>query len=55
LLTGKLAGDKGYVSRVLFEELFDRGLQVVATMWKNMKLQIVLLWPALCLSCRLMQ
>ena len=27
-LTGKLYGDKGYISQVLFEELFDRGLQL---------------------------
>lgn len=52
LLTGKLYGDKGYISQVLFEELFDRGLQLVTTIRKNMKPRIVLLWPALCFVMR---
>jgi hypothetical protein len=42
-LTGKLIGDKGYISQALFEELFSRGLQLVTTIRKNMKPRIVLL------------
>jgi len=52
LLTGKLYGDKGYISQVLFEELFDRGLQLVTTIRKNMKPRIVLLWDKLMLRKR---
>ncbi len=29
-LIGKLFGDKGYISQKLFEELYERGLQVSA-------------------------
>ena len=51
-LTGKPYGDKGSISQMLFEKLFDRGLQLVTTIRKNMKPRIVLLWPALCLVMR---
>ena len=34
---GKLFGDKGYISQALFKELFDRGLQLVTGIRKNMK------------------
>ena len=51
-LTGKLYGDKGYISQVLFEELFDRGLQLVTTIRKNMRPRIVLLWDKLMLRKR---
>lgn len=36
-LLGKLFGDRGYVSQSLFEELYQRGLQLVARCRKNMK------------------
>ena len=36
-LIGKLFGDKGYVSQSLFEELYQRGLQLIARCRKNMK------------------
>lgn len=36
-LVGKLFGDKGYVSQKLFDELFDRGLQLITKIKKNMK------------------
>lgn len=52
LLTGKLYGDKGYISQTLFEELFDRGLQLITTIRKNMKPRIVLLWDKLMLRKR---
>lgn len=51
-LTGKLYGDKGYISQALFEELFDRGLHLVTTIRKNMKPRIVLLWDKLMLRKR---
>jgi hypothetical protein len=36
-LIGKLFGDRGYVSHPLFEELFDRGLQLITRLKKKMK------------------
>ena len=36
-LTGKLFGDKGYVSAPLFKKLFERGLQIVTKIKRNMK------------------
>lgn len=52
LLTGKLYGDKGYISQALFKELFGRGLQLVTTLRKNMKPKMVLLWDKLMLRKR---
>lgn len=36
-LTGKLIGDKGYISQELFKKLFENGLQLVTRLKKNMK------------------
>lgn len=36
-LLGKLFGDKGYLSQKLFEELFDKGIQLITNVRKNMK------------------
>jgi hypothetical protein len=36
-LYGKLFGDKGYISQKLFEQLYDRGLQLVTKLKKKMK------------------
>ena len=36
-LLGKLFGDKGYVSQSLFEQLYQRGLQLISRSRKNMK------------------
>lgn len=36
-LTGKLFGDKGYISQQLFESLFERGLQLITRLRRNMK------------------
>ncbi len=36
-LWGKLFGDKGYISQVLFEELFAIGIQLITPLRKNMK------------------
>ena len=36
-LFGKLFGDRGYISQKLFEELYDRGLQLITKLKKNMK------------------
>lgn len=34
---GKLFGDKGYISEKLFVELYERGLQIITKLKKNMK------------------
>ena len=36
-LWGKLFGDKGYISKALFNELFKRGLQLITGIRKNMQ------------------
>lgn len=36
-LYGKLFGDKGYISQKLFEQLYDRGLQLITKLKKKMK------------------
>ena len=51
-LTGKLYGDKGYISQRLFNELFDRGLQLVTTLRSNMKPQLLPIWDKLMLRKR---
>lgn len=36
-LIGKLVGDKGYISQKLFDELYEKGLQLITKIKKNMK------------------
>ena len=36
-ITGKLFGDRGYISSSLFKSLFERGIQIVTRIRKNMK------------------
>ena len=36
-ITGKLFGDKGYISAPLFKKLFERGLQIITKIKRNMK------------------
>ena len=38
---GKLFGDKGYLSKALFEELFANDLQLITRLRKNMKCQLM--------------
>lgn len=40
-LFGKLYGDKGYISKELFEGLFDQGIHLVTKLRKNMKTKLV--------------
>ena len=51
-LFGKLVGDKGYISRELFERLFARGLQLVTRIRSNMKNRLMHLWDKLLLRKR---
>jgi hypothetical protein len=36
-LSGKLFGDRGYISRTLFEHLYEQGVQLITRLRKNMK------------------
>lgn len=38
---GKLYGDKGYISQELFKDLFERGIELVTKVKKNMKNKLV--------------
>lgn len=40
-LTGKLIGDKGYISQDLFETLMSRGLRLITKLRRNMKNRLV--------------
>ena len=42
-LVGKLVGDKGYISKKLFENLYKQGLQLITKIKKNMKNKFMLL------------
>lgn len=35
-LSGKLFGDKGYISKRLFQTLFEQGLELITSIRKNM-------------------
>jgi len=51
-LFGKLFGDKGYISQPLFKTLFKRGLELVTSLRKRMKGQLMLLSDRLMLRKR---
>jgi len=36
-LFGKLFSDRGYIPQKLFEELYERGMQLITKLKKNMK------------------
>jgi hypothetical protein len=36
-LSGKLFGDRGYISQKLFEQLWEQGVQLITKLRKNMK------------------
>lgn len=40
-LTDKLYGDKGYLSKVLYNELFESGVELITTVRKNMKARVL--------------
>ena len=40
-LFGKLFGDKGYVSRILFEKLLGKGIKLITNIRKNMKSRLI--------------
>lgn len=51
-LTGKLFGDRGYISQKLFETLLEENLQLITTLRKNMKNKLMPLFDKLVLRKR---
>lgn len=51
-LTGKLFGDKGYISQSLFEKLLEQGLRLVTGIKKNMKNKLLALFDKIMLRKR---
>lgn len=51
-LSGKLIGDKGYISQTLFERLMNRGLKLITKLRRNMKNRFVLMEEKLLLRKR---
>ena len=51
-LFGKLYGDKGYISKALTGELWDKGVELITTIRKNMKKKFMSLWDRAILKKR---
>lgn len=51
-LWGRLYGDKGYISQALHDDLFERGLELVTKLKKNMRQRLLRLWDKLMLRKR---
>lgn len=51
-LKDKLYGDKGYISKALESQLFDKGIQLITTVRKNMKAKALSMWDRAMLSKR---
>lgn len=49
---GKLYGDKGYISKALSGELWDKGVELITTVRKNMKKKFISLWDRAMLKKR---
>ena len=51
-ITGKLFGDKGYLSQKLFEDLLDQGVQLITKLRNNMKNRLMKIYDKLMLRKR---
>ncbi len=51
-LFGKLYGDRGYISKKLFEDLFKKGVQIITNIKSNMKNRLIPLFDKLILRKR---
>jgi hypothetical protein len=51
-LTGKVFGDRGYISQALFEQLFPQGIQLITKLRKDMKNKLLPLFDKLLLRKR---
>ncbi len=49
---GKLYADKGYISKALSSDLFDKGVELVTNVKKNMKAKLLSAWDKAMLSRR---
>jgi len=49
---GKLYGDKGYISQALSSDLFEKGVELVTNVKKNMKAKLLSAWDRAMLSRR---
>ena len=51
-LIGKLFGDKGYLSQELFQKLYERGLEIITRLKRNMKNKLMSMADKILLRCR---
>lgn len=51
-LFGRIYGDKGYISKALFEQLFEQGLTLVTRLRKNMKNKLIPMFDKMMLRKR---
>jgi len=51
-LLGKLYGDKGYISKALAGTLFDKNIELITNVRKNMKARLLSLWDRVILTKR---
>ena len=51
-ITGKIFGDKGYISSPMFKSLYNRGLQLITRLRKNMKNKLMHTYDKILLSKR---
>jgi len=51
-LFGKLYGDKGYIRKALAGTLFDKGVELITNVRKNMKARLLSLWDRAILKKR---
>eukprot|EP00122_Pirum_gemmata_P018686 Pgem_evm2s17506 len=51
-LVGKMFGDRGYISKSLFEKLMNKGLQLITRIKSNMKNILMSVWDKLMLRKR---
>src|SRR5437868_10593219 len=51
-VSGKLFGDRGYISQKLFEQLWEQGVQLITKLRKNMKNRLLPLFDKLLLRKR---
>jgi len=51
-LWGKIFGDRGYISKALFERLYDKGIQLITRLKKNMKNKLMKMEDKLLLGKR---
>jgi hypothetical protein len=51
-LIKKLFGDKGYLSKKVFEELYEKGIKLIPRIRSNMKNRLMVYWEKIMLRTR---